>query len=129
MDGAGSRAVSWRPAPKDLKGALAEQREPTRIAPGREDLGIQPRRVHDLDAGEIPKKATDLGRILHDHEETPRLAIPPPPHFPASRANVTALLRPLHVRVDAQAVQDLDTLLGRSAFRLEGLDAVLDHHR
>src|SRR5467141_3336020 len=126
MDGGESRAASWRPAPEHLEGAFAEYREPTRIASRREDLGVQLRGAHDLDAGQVPEESADLRRILHDDEQAPRLPIASASHLPAARAHVAAVLRPLHVGVHAEAVEDLDALLGRTSVRLEGLDPVLD---
>src|SRR5207244_13646772 len=91
------------------------------------DLGAPPRGAHDLDPWQLPEESADLRRILHDHEQAPRLPIAPASHLPAPRAHVAALLRTLHVCVHAEAVQDLDAFLGRTSVRLEGLDPVLDH--
>src|SRR5207302_9376059 len=81
----------------------------------------------DLDAGPVPDESADLRWILHDHQQAPRLPIPSASHLPAARPHVAAVLGPLHVGVHAEAVEDLDALLGRTSVRLESLDPVLDY--
>src|SRR3990170_4364253 len=116
---------STSPPPERLEGARAENRETAGVAPGGEDLRIQPGRRSNVDAGQVTETLAHLRSVPYDKEGPLGHAIPSSAHLPSSRADVDPVLRPPEVVAHPEGLEEVDRLRGA----LDVLERVLHDDR